>query len=340
MTIRCIVKPAAAAIASLFIASAAHAQTSVQLYGLVGAYIGSVKLSGAPASTLQEGGGGLTTSFWGVRGEEDIGGGNSVYFNLESFFQPDTGAQGRTAADPFFSRNAFVGVKTGAGKFSFGRQTNPTYVNMQAVNPFGASVVFSPIVTQSFVPTFNNAIIGDTVWNNSVQYTTPSINGFTGTAIYGLGEVAGQNGVANLGLHGRYANGPLVAVASVQRVRTPVTAPVTEQKAYLGGLAYDFKVVKVYAAGEGTQTYGRRGHTHTYELGLSVPVSQTGTIIGEWSRTTRSTTGAADTFRNTASIAYDHALSKRTDLYVVYMYDKRNDAGSGNTTALGVRHTF
>jgi predicted porin len=64
-------------------------------------------------------------SFWGIRGEEDIGGGNSVFFNLENFFQPDTGALGRTAADPFFSRNAYFGIKTAAGKLSFGHQTKP-----------------------------------------------------------------------------------------------------------------------------------------------------------------------------------------------------------------------
>lgn len=37
-----------------------------------------------------------------------------------------------------------------------------------------------------------------------------------------LGEVAGQPGVASLGLHERNVNGPFTAVASVQRVRTPV----------------------------------------------------------------------------------------------------------------------
>jgi predicted porin len=343
MTVRYIARPAAA-MALLCLAAAAQAQTappqSVEIYGLVGAYVGRTQLSGASASTVQVGGGGLTTSYFGIRGVEDLGGGNSVFFTLESFFQPDTGAQGRTAADPFFSRNAFVGINTAVGRFSAGRQTNPTYTNMQVVNPFVSSVAFSPLVVQSLVPAFNNTIIGDTVWNNTIQYTSPNLSGLTATVIYGLGEVAGQAGVANLGLHARYGNGPFTAVASVQRVRTPVPLLVSEQTAYLSGFNYDFKVVKVYAATVGTQTYGKRASSRAYELGVSVPVSSAGTVLAEWSRTARNATGIADTARNTGTIAYDYALSKRTDIYVLAMYDKRSDAASGKTGALGLRHTF
>ena len=57
-------------------AGAAQLSTStVQMYGLIGLYVDSAKLSTARASTVQEGGGGLTTSFWGIRGREDLGGG-------------------------------------------------------------------------------------------------------------------------------------------------------------------------------------------------------------------------------------------------------------------------
>ncbi len=322
-------------------ATEAHAQSSsVQLYGLVGAYVGSVKHSSGPAATFQEGGGGLTTSYFGMHGEEDLGGGNSVFFTLESFFQPNTGAQGRTAADPFFSRNAFVGFSTAVGKLSFGRQTNPTYLNMQLLNPFGSSVVFSPIVVQSFVPAFNNTIIGDTVWDNAVQYQTPSLGGFTATGIYGAGGVAGAPGVANIGLHAKYLNGPFAAAVSLQRVRTPVTAPVTEQDTWLGGFTYNFNFAKVYALAEGSQTYGKPSGAHTYELGLSVPVTTYSTVLAEWARTTRHAPRNVYSMRNTGSIAYDYSLSKHTDVYLVCMYDKTSGFGSATTTALGLRHAF
>jgi predicted porin len=90
-----LVAPAAYAEDSQAAAGAASMSTSsVQLYGLIGMYIDSSKLSSTRASTVQEGGGGMTTSFWGMRGKEDIGGGNAVFFALESFLQAEHGADG------------------------------------------------------------------------------------------------------------------------------------------------------------------------------------------------------------------------------------------------------
>ena len=48
-----------------------HAQSSVSLYGLIDAFVGETH---APAgSAWQVGSGGMTTSFWGVSGSEDLG---------------------------------------------------------------------------------------------------------------------------------------------------------------------------------------------------------------------------------------------------------------------------
>ena len=331
---------AGAMLAASLAAGTAHAQSSVQLYGIAGVYVGSFRHSSGPQAAVTMGGGGLSTSFWGIRGREDLGGGNAVEFALESFFQPNNGTLGRTAADPFLSRNAYVGISTHYGKLWLGRQTNPTYVNMQYLNPFGVSVVFSPIVVQTFIPTFNNTTIGDSVWNNAAQYQTPNLAGFTASAIYGFGGVPGQNGVANIGLHARYTHGPFLAAVSLQRVRTPVTAPVSVQDMWLGGFTYNFNVAKIYALATGVQTYGKPSQSHTYMLGLSVPVGLTGSILAEWARTTRTAPLNVRTTRNTGSIAYDYPLSKRTDVYVVCMYDKTSGYGSATTTALGVRHAF
>jgi predicted porin len=41
-----------------------------------------------------------------------------------------------------------------------------------------------------------------------------------------------------------------------------------------------------------------------------------------------------------ASLGYDHFLSKRTDVYAAYSYDKLSRFDSANTFALGIRHTF
>ncbi|WP_240162811.1 MULTISPECIES: porin [Burkholderiaceae] len=313
----------------------------VQLYGTVGTYIGTSKRSGDPKAAFVEGSGGLTTSFWGIRGREDLGGGNAMIFSLESFFQPSTGALGRKPTDPFFSRNAYMGFSTQYGTLTFGRQTNPTYVNMQELNPFGASVVFSPIVLQSFVSTYNGVLIGDTVWDNAIQYSSPSLKGLAVTGIYGVGGVAGQPGVANLGLHANYSSGPFYAGVSLQRVRTPVTAPVSEQDAWLAGMRYKLPFVTLYGAMEGSQTYGLRSSSRTYQAGAAVPTGPFGYVLAEWARTNYDTVPASHGWiRNTGALAYDYLLSKRTDVYAVCLYDKIASKGSATTFSLAIRHRF
>jgi hypothetical protein len=44
--------------------------------------------------------------------------------------------------------------------------------------------------------------------------------------------------------------------------------------------------------------------------------------------------------RRTAALGYDHALSKRTDIYAVYLYDKLSTSGSGKGYTAGIRHAF
>jgi predicted porin len=318
----------------------AQETTQVQLYGLVGAYVGRSERSGGPAAVTQLAHGGLTTSYWGVRGTEDLGSGYKTIFALESFFQTDTGGMGRNATDPLFSRNAFVGVEGGFGKLTFGRQTNPTYANMGTLSPFGTSVVFSPLVLQSFVATYNGALVGDTVWNNTIQYVTPRMNGLSGTVIYGLGEVAGSTGTANLGLHANYMNGAFGAAFSAQRFRTPVTAPMRQQNGYLLGASYDFKVLKLFASVEKSDSTGLTNDTRTHDIGVRVPAGQTGAVLAEWARTRRTRDNAPRNTRDTASLGYDYFLSKRTDIYAVYSYDKQTGFSSAGTVGLGIRHTF
>lgn len=327
-------------LAGASLGAAAQDATSLQLYGLVGAYGARIERSGDPQAVNQVGHGGLTTSYWGIRGSEGLGGGYKVIFALESFFQTDTGAQGRNANDPMFSRNAYIGVEGGFGKVTVGRQTNPTYINMGMVSPFGISVAFSPLVLHSFVASYNGALIGDTVWNNAIKYATPRTNGFAVNVIYGLGEVAGSSGTANLGLHANYVKGAFTAVLSAQRFRIPVTAPLEEQKGYLAGAAYDFKFVKLHAAMVKSQAEGPLNNTLTRDVGIKIPVTAQGAVLAEFARTKRERAAVPDNVRRTFSLGYDHFLSKRTDVYAIYMRDKQTGFDAGNSVALGLRHLF
>lgn len=323
------------------IAANAIAQDQVQIYGLIGTYAGSIKRSDSVARVVQIGSGGLTTSYLGFRGGEDLGGGMSAIFQLETFFQPDTGGAGRNASDPGgFSRSAWVGLRGAFGQLTVGRQTSPYYISMQMVNPFGASVVFSPLVVQSYVASFGNTIIGDTVWNNALQYVAPALGDLSVTAIYAPGEVAGRSGVSNYGLHLRYKHGPLAAVLSGQRFRSGALAPSTGQYAYLTGLSYDFGPVKLYGSAQATDNAVTAIKSRTWQAGASVPVTAAGAILFSWARTSVDNPKAVVPDRNTAGLGYDYALSKRTDVYASYLYDHVDGRAAGNSYALGIRHLF
>jgi len=330
-----------ATLSVLALATQATAQSSVQLYGLVGTYVASIKRSDTTVRNTVVGSGGLTTSYFGLRGKEDLGGGLASVFQLENFFQSDTGGAGRSAKDPTaFSRNAWVGLQGDFGAVTLGRHTSPYYVAMQAVNPFQSSVVFSPLVLQSYVATFGGTLIGDTVWDNTVQYVSPKIGGVSGTAIYSLGEVATNTAVNNAGLSLNYANGPLVAVLSAQNVRTAAVAPSTGQRAYQAGLGYDFGPAKLYGSAQTTDNAVTDIKTHTYQVGTSIPVTAAGAVQVSWAHTSTDNPTVASFTRNTAALGYDHFLSLRTDVYATYLYDKASNQAVGNSVGLGIRHRF
>jgi predicted porin len=101
---------AAGALAS----SGAHAQSSVQLYGLIDlsalAYTTNADTAGKHVIGMgHDGEPWFSGSRWGVRGAEDIGGGNKIIFTLESEFVAANGQM----EDPgqIFDRDSWVGIE-------------------------------------------------------------------------------------------------------------------------------------------------------------------------------------------------------------------------------------
>jgi predicted porin len=67
------------------VAPAAYAQSSVTLYGIVDASVEWLNHADqAGNSVMKMNSGGLSESRWGILGREDLGGGNSVVFALET----------------------------------------------------------------------------------------------------------------------------------------------------------------------------------------------------------------------------------------------------------------
>lgn len=312
----------------------------VSIYGLVDAYVGSMRRSGAQRTSAVNSGG-MNTSFWGLRGQEDLGGGLQAFFTLESFFQVDAGSAGRNSTDPYFSRNALVGLRhADYGALSLGRQTNPLYAVTSAFNPFGGSLQLSPLMLQTWSPNYNRQVLGDSVWDNAVQYASPRWGGLRGQLVYALGEQAGNSGARNLGLTLQYNQGPWAAALSAQKVRVGpgLTATVDRQSTVMAGLSYDFGVVQVYGSAYRARTPALQSRLDSSQLGVAVPWQG-----GKWLASVahaRVNDGALRPGRTTAAVGYDYPLSRRTDVYAVVLRDRLPGANGATSVAGGVRHLF
>ena len=137
------------------VGASAFAQSSVQIVGTADAFIGSMRAAGDAKSTMLVGSGGMTTSYFGFKGGEDLGGGLKANFALTSFFQMNNGSQGRFGGDTMFSRDSNVGLSGSFGSFTVGRGLAPNFLPTVIFNPFGDSFTFSPLVLHANVPLFN-----------------------------------------------------------------------------------------------------------------------------------------------------------------------------------------
>lgn len=262
------------------VGNACAADSSVQFTGLVDVYIGSLKRSGEAKSVTAVNSSGMSTSWWGFKGTEDLGGGLQAQFNLTSFFRPDVGGAGRSDTDTLFARDANVGLSGSFGKVSLGRDLAPNFVPAVVLNPFGGVGPFSPLMVHTQTPAGAYAsqrwvpvVSGDTGWSNEIIYTTPNWHGLVTNLFLQLGEDAGNGSKNNIGANAMYSNGPLTLGAYFQRVR--VNNPVDnvsgdsrifsfipyntatgqvyalpasrQQDTWFAGGAYDFRIVKLFA---------------------------------------------------------------------------------------------
>ncbi|AVO50217.1 porin [Melaminivora suipulveris] len=326
-------------------ATAAHAQSSVQLSGTSDVYVGSMKMSGDASRRTVVNSGGLTTSWFGFTGTEDLGGGLKAGFALTSFIQVDDGTQGRFKGDTFFSRDANVSLSGGFGTVRLGRWMAPNFLPSVLANPLGDSFTFSPLILHMNVPLFNGTGWGattpsDTGWSNQIAYSTPDIGGFKANLQYQFGEQAGNNGKRNIGANFFYFGGPLLVTGFYERdqISNPGQGTYfgTTKTDWMLGAAYDFNVAKPYL------TYGQAkadnvpGHAKTLQVGVSAPIGA-GKVLASWARTNVS---ATDINRKTLTVGYDYNLSKRTDVYAMAMHDRITHQSSGTSFGVGIRHRF
>lgn len=306
--------------------TAAQAQTTVTMNGLIDLSVGRFQAPGGVASKGVESGK-MSTSYFGLRGTEDLGGGMLALFSLETFMRNDTGSAGRFDADTFWARNAFVGLSSGAGTITLGRNTTSLFVNTLVFNAFGDSFGFSPSIRHYFT---SGTVSGDTGWSDSLKYSSPKFGGLSLTAHGALGE---GNGGRNLGASAMYFGGAFGAGLAWQKVEKGAEADTTTWQ--LSG-SYSLAPVKLYAQYGEVDNQSLSNRYKLSGLGGELAVSTLGKLLLQWGQVSPDV--GAD--RTTVSLGYDYQFSKRTDLYAVYMSDRQSGKSSGSNVATGVRHRF
>ncbi|SMC78061.1 porin [Polynucleobacter kasalickyi] len=356
-------------------AGAAQAQSSVTLYGTIDValtYINNAGLatgaSGTTSTSTPTATGnalamtdyGIFSNVWGLKGEEDLGGGLKAIFNLEGDINALNGSVYKnttTGIDQIFRRSANVGLAGTWGEVRLGQQGNPLVAASANLVPVEGNSV-------NLIRSAAGYSMGDYM-SNAISYQSPNLNGlrvkaaysasqqvddatggsaFAANAFYNLGGLmltAGynqQNAMNNLtGSALSSSNLPTTDISSTAWIQN--SSKPGDLKGYVLGARY--KVSPTFEVGYGF------GHAD-YNSGTSLPAASAAKtynsvthIVGlGYNASPALLLGLNYAVTNSDSSLYNaqarYSLSKRTMLYAQVGVAK-NGAGSyaGSTTAYG-----
>ena len=360
-------KKSLVALAAMSVIGAVSAQSSVTLYGLADAYVGSERIGGGTYNALTGvqvtpnangttqtvvNSGGQNGSRWGLRVSEDLGGGLAAIAQFESGFNIDTGSQtdnlGRTQT--LFGRQAFVGLKSGFGTVALGRQYGPYddmkgTLSLQGNNAFDATGggVYGTVGIGAWVG-YNPRV------NNSIKFQSNNYSGLSFSAIYGMGEdkTVATSASSTFGIGAMYANGPITVGIVHQndgRARSATNGKNETENTLFAG-AYDFGYAKL-GGGYNEARVRANGVTapksKEWFLGLSAPLGAT-TLKAQYARSKQTVAGVS---LENDSIGIDavYDFSKRTSAYVGYNVTNFDQAAAladvkNRRFGVGLRHKF
>ena len=346
----------AGAVLALVSTTSALAQSSVTLYGIVDAAVTyTTKQVGGSRTGIDAGQ--LSTSRWGMRGTEDLGGGLKANFVLEGTLINDTGATGLGfggnsnsttipvavvgsaggASNSMFDRQATVGLAGDFGALTLGRQNTalvdaialaePSSFAQAGNNP---NVVYSLLNSGALYSTFGTNDGGSAFrQNNSIRYATPVMSGFGGVLMHGFGEQAG-NSSANTysGISGFFSNG--TSGVSLGYAKLNNRTDNSKLTMFGGGAKYAVTsglTLRATYAQNKVDTTNRK--IAVAGVGVDFLVMPALTLTGAYYNVKRSgdAEGKANHFVGLAK----YALSKRTSVYTILTHVK-----AGSTAAADV----
>jgi predicted porin len=163
--------------------------SAVTMYGLIDQGVEFVNNVASGKNKTTNGwrtGDGTATSYFGIRGSEDLGNGVKAIFDLQGGFSPTTGASRQGGR--IFGRQSYVGLDGKYGRLTFGRQYTMRFFGISFINPFGTGA--------QGLTTLDNGIANARA-DNAVSYRY-FLGDFEGGVNYSFGRdaVAGNSNVA------------------------------------------------------------------------------------------------------------------------------------------------
>ncbi|CAN0620730.1 Porin_4 domain-containing protein [Burkholderia multivorans] len=357
----------------------AHAQSSVTLYGVIDSGMLYQSTSAATFSpTAPNTGkvfrmkdGGIYSSFWGVKGSEDIGGGYKINFKLQGSFDSSTGRMqlSDTPGVPaVFNQIASVGVSGPFGTFTAGRQVVPMIYAMADTDVRSAEFFGSILIAwlglntaAGWPGTSTNAAIGALYDSNALVYQSPSFGGASIALEFAPGGVAGafQGGTRESAVL-KYSNYGLNLAAVYYNGHDTNPAPgstptgVDNNRFYYVGAKYtlhDFSVSASYGNGK-NPAHSDKANFDMLSAGIGyrfTPTLQVTSAVYYLKDKNNSANKSTSVV-----LSADYNLSKSTLLYAqvghvnnrgtmgqMLVYGQPVAPGVGTTAAmLGIRHNF
>lgn len=353
----------AAAVLGLIAAGAAQAQTNVTLYGVLDGGLAYISNTGGnknfrTADGLQSG------NRWGLKGSEDLGGGLSAVFNLENGFNLMDGSLGQGSRE--FGRQAFVGLSSKTlGTVTIGRQYDSV---VDFVSPMTSAKLWATKLG-AHVGDVDNLYNSFRI-NNSLKYTSANYAGFSFGALYGFSNQASSGGNTGFATNRTYSvgagynNGPIKFGIGYMEVSNPAST-VNTGGSVTGDYSGDFYTTRVGTTSYGVDKQRVLATAGSYKFGNATVgliysntqlkyLSGTGArvsnyeINGSYNITPTLLVGLSYTYTDASTqsstlanqspkyhqinAAVDYNLSKRSDVYLVGIYQK----AAGDATAASI----
>lgn len=338
----------------------AMAQSSMTIYGIVDLAMNAV--NGEKSNSRYMSSGGNSTSRLGFRGQEDLGSGLYVGFDLEAQVDATSGAGGPSNTNNTpggvtsgggltFNRYSVVRFGGDFGELRLGRDYTAHYRNRVDVDPFGNQGIAS---SQAQVGSLGG--VTNTRASNMVNYVTPSsLGGFYAVLNYYFGEptpdASGTKNGYGQSFRLGYRAGPWLAAVSQGSTRYATTATAGDITSTNMALAYDFGAVRLMGG-----LYRDRVSRASPLTGKGFIVAVTAPVGAHEFKLAYSRYGTDAARSPTADkvvVGYVHNLSKRTALFTNIVHVKNsggasvslqgsttNPDGSSKGVNAGIRHAF